>query len=267
MEQLIIINEEDRTTTARELYEFLELNPSHYSKWVKRNIVDNQFAVENTDFILLALQGEYSGRGQKATDYKLSIDFAKKLCMVSKSARGEQARNYFIEVEKQYQQLTTVPEIPPMVSEYLALSEEDRAIAFFTKTKEVRQLTEHNTELTTANEEMKPKAEFYDVVANSENWLSMQDVANIINLKRYGRNNLFKFLVKNEILVDSRTPYRRFVEACYFKVIESPYEYYMKGNKEKKSGINTKVVVSQRGLDYIVKLLRKKEGLLLKHVA
>lgn len=39
-------------------------------------------------------------------DYRLTIDFAKKLCMVSKSERGEQARNYFIEVEKRYKQIT-----------------------------------------------------------------------------------------------------------------------------------------------------------------
>lgn len=79
---------------------FLELNPSNYAKWCKSNIIDNPFAFENADWILLVPEEEYSGRGQKAVDYELTLDFAKKLCMVSKSERGEQARNYFIEVKK-----------------------------------------------------------------------------------------------------------------------------------------------------------------------
>lgn len=33
-------------TTARKLYAFLEMDKSHYSRWVKANIVDNEFATE-----------------------------------------------------------------------------------------------------------------------------------------------------------------------------------------------------------------------------
>ena len=36
-------------TTARKLYAFLEMDKSHYSRWVKANIVDNEFATENED--------------------------------------------------------------------------------------------------------------------------------------------------------------------------------------------------------------------------
>ena len=42
--------DEKGMTTARKLYEFLELNPSNYSKWLKRNITENEFAVMGEDF-------------------------------------------------------------------------------------------------------------------------------------------------------------------------------------------------------------------------
>lgn len=32
---------ENGMTTAKKLYEFLELNPSNYSKWYKTNIIEN----------------------------------------------------------------------------------------------------------------------------------------------------------------------------------------------------------------------------------
>ena len=42
--------DENGMTTAKKLYEFLELNPSNYSKWIKSNITDNEFAEENIDY-------------------------------------------------------------------------------------------------------------------------------------------------------------------------------------------------------------------------
>ncbi len=108
MNELIKINENGKTT-ARELYEFLELDLTHFSKWCKSNILENQFAEECKDYEVLALQGENPLGGRPSQNYSLSIDFAKKLCMVSKSKRGEQARNYFIEVEKRFKKVISNP--------------------------------------------------------------------------------------------------------------------------------------------------------------
>ena len=36
----------DGRTTATKLYDFLELNPSNYSKWFRKNILENEFAEE-----------------------------------------------------------------------------------------------------------------------------------------------------------------------------------------------------------------------------
>lgn len=87
----------DGNTTARKLYEFLELAPNNYSRWCKVNILDNEFAEEGNDFY--SSQRKSEGRGNFADDYKLTAKFAKKLSMTAKNERGEEARNYFIGVE------------------------------------------------------------------------------------------------------------------------------------------------------------------------
>ena len=109
MNELIRIQDNGRIS-AKDLYEFLELDKSHFMRWCKASIVDNQFASENSDYLQLAIDGENLLGGRPSQDFALSIDFAKKLCMISKSDRGEEARNYFIEVEKRYKnQLAQIP--------------------------------------------------------------------------------------------------------------------------------------------------------------
>lgn len=88
------IDEEGRTT-ARKLYEFLELAKGQFSRWSKTNIVDNSFAEEEVDYWGFDIDVE----GNKTKDYKLTASFAKKLAMCSHTPRGEQARNYFVKVE------------------------------------------------------------------------------------------------------------------------------------------------------------------------
>lgn len=85
-------------TTTKKLYAFLELDKSNYAKWCKKNILGNPYAEKDIDYIPFVLNGERGG--QATTDYKITSDFAKKLSMTSNSTRGEQARNYFIAVEK-----------------------------------------------------------------------------------------------------------------------------------------------------------------------
>ena len=101
------------------------------------------------------------------------------------------------------------------------------------------------------NEMMLPKAEFYDAVANSESLLSVGDVAKIINMG-FGRNKLFKFLRERHILQRNNTPYQRYINSGYFKVIEYKYEY------ERDKGVRvTKItMVKQKGVDFILKLVK-----------
>lgn len=86
-------------TTARKLYEFLEMRQGDYSRWVKSNITGNPFAIENEDYEVLTIDGENPKGGRPTQDFKLTANFAKKLSMQGKTERAEQAREYFIRVE------------------------------------------------------------------------------------------------------------------------------------------------------------------------
>lgn len=92
--------DENGMTTASKLYEFLELNPSNFTKWCKRNIENNNFASENVDYVRLVLEYESAVKGKTRIDYKLSSDFAKKLSMTGNTDRHEEARKYFIACEQ-----------------------------------------------------------------------------------------------------------------------------------------------------------------------
>ena len=106
--------DEEGMTTARKLYAFLEMDSKNYSRWCKRNITENEFAEENVDYFYSSLMKSEQGRGNFAEDYKLSASFAKKLSMQSKTAKGEQARQYFLKVEAKLKETVsrTVPMSP-----------------------------------------------------------------------------------------------------------------------------------------------------------
>lgn len=84
------------TVSARELYDKLGLPKQHWARWSRNNIEQNPFAAENEDWVALSIVG----RGFESKDYVIAIDFAKKLCMLAKTAAGEKIRNYFLECEK-----------------------------------------------------------------------------------------------------------------------------------------------------------------------
>ena len=106
----------------------------------------------------------------------------------------------------------------------------------------------------TENAEMKPKAEFYDTVANTESLFSMADVAKTLDMG-IGRNKLFAFLRDKGILDKDNHPYQKYVDAGYLRLVENHC----------KAGDNDVVYkctyVKQKGIDYIRKILLKERGL------
>lgn len=111
-------------TTARKLYGFLELAPQNFARWCKRNILDNDFATENEDYLRLFLKEETPTGGTiQREDYKLSAGFAKKLSMQSKTVKGEQARRYFLKIEEKLKESAhrTVPMTIPEQIQLLAM--------------------------------------------------------------------------------------------------------------------------------------------------
>lgn len=97
--------DEDGMTTARKLYTFLELAQGQFSRWVKSNIVDNEFATENEDYWRLDIDVETPTGGiVKRDDYKLTAHFAKKLSMKGNGEKAEEAREYFTHLEERVKQ-------------------------------------------------------------------------------------------------------------------------------------------------------------------
>lgn len=94
--------DKDGMTTASKLYAFLELLPSNFARWCKKNIVNNKFATENEDYFPFIMQEERDKpkNPKPKTDYKLTSEFSKKLSMTGNTEKHEQARNYFIACEQ-----------------------------------------------------------------------------------------------------------------------------------------------------------------------
>ncbi|RKI36606.1 hypothetical protein D7V86_24605 [bacterium D16-51] len=91
--------DENGMTTASNLYAFLELDSTHFSRWCNKNIANSKFATENKDYFPFTTEGERYNPKPK-TDYKITSEFAKKLSMTGNTERHEQARQYFIACEQ-----------------------------------------------------------------------------------------------------------------------------------------------------------------------
>ena len=136
------------------------------------------------------------------------------------------------------------------------ISSPEFGIKLLTELKEEKErrkaVEEQNSKLALENEEMKPKAEFYDAVTGGPTTLEVGTVAKILNCG-IGRNKLFEFL-KNEGILDGRNiPYQRYVDAGYFRAVETRY-LLPSGDYATYS----KTVVYQKGVDFIRKRLIKK---------
>lgn len=106
--------DENGMTTAKKLYDFLELNPGNYARWCKSNILENPFAEEGKDYYSSCMKSE--GKGNFADDFKLTAHFAKKLSMTQKNQKGEAARDYFTKVEDGAKEMTLrMQEISPQL--------------------------------------------------------------------------------------------------------------------------------------------------------
>ena len=96
--------DENGMTTAKKLYEFLELDSRNYSRWCKSNIIENEFAEENVDYWAFVIDEERNFNPNPTTDYKLTAHFAKKLSMKGNGTKAEEARDYFTTLEERVKQ-------------------------------------------------------------------------------------------------------------------------------------------------------------------
>jgi phage anti-repressor protein len=87
----------EQVVSGRRLHAFLEVK-TEYSHWINRRIEDGGF-LANEDFSPILTE---STGGRPSADHALKLDMAKELCMLERNARGKEARQYFIKLEKDW---------------------------------------------------------------------------------------------------------------------------------------------------------------------
>lgn len=104
MENQIIkikVEGDQQLVSARDLHKALEIK-KRFSAWKEQNFKDFE---EGTDFTGVPegtpVKGG-NGNVQYLDDYAVTLDMAKELCMMSKTAKGKEVRQYFIQVEKNW---------------------------------------------------------------------------------------------------------------------------------------------------------------------
>ena len=99
MDEVITVTLNDKhepVVSGRQLHEALGVN-SRYTTWFDR--MKEYGFTEGQDF--LPNLGKSTG-GRQATDHIIKLDMAKEIAMIQRTERGKQVRQYFIQVEKDF---------------------------------------------------------------------------------------------------------------------------------------------------------------------
>ncbi len=135
------------------------------------------------------------------------------------------------------------------VTTYLPFADENTKNLFRITLNTIKQQNEKINEL-------EPKAEFYNAVADSKSAISIQEMAKVLECG-FGQNKMFEFLRQKGLIYHRgkhNYPYQEYVDRGYFNLVEQKYD------TDKSTYIRPKILVYPKGIDYIRKLL-EKEGL------
>ena len=121
-----------------------------------------------------------------------------------------------------------------------------------TKLSMVQDLRKQNEEYKRQIADLEPKAQAYADLMTAQGYLQFLDVAALVET---GRNTLLQFLRKCKVLTKQsnyNVPYGRFTKNGMFKVVTS---------RSENGHISSVTMVSPKGLNYIYKLMKKKDVL------
>lgn len=102
MKNLINVNlneNQEPVVSGRQLHQVLEVN-TPYSMWFAR-MVEYGFT-ENQDFLLNNFVKQTGRGGHNKIDHVLKLDMAKEIAMLQRTDKGKEVRQYFIQVEKDF---------------------------------------------------------------------------------------------------------------------------------------------------------------------
>lgn len=96
----VTLNEkQEPVVSGRQLHQVLGVK-TEYKKWFSR-MTDYGFT-ENEDFVRVTQKCPTLGGVQNTTDHVLKLDMAKEIAMIQRTEKGKQIRQYFIQVEKDF---------------------------------------------------------------------------------------------------------------------------------------------------------------------
>lgn len=173
MTELIKVTyENDRpTVSGRDLHEKLEIK-TRYNDWFLR-MCEFGFA-EDDDYIAIT-QKRVTAQGNETsfTDHQLTLDMAKQICMIQRSDAGRRYREYFLEIEKAWNDPSAVMA---------------RSLIYAN-----RQLEAAKAQL----EEAQPKIDFANAVMASEETILIGDLAKLLkqNGVSTGERRLYYMLI------------------------------------------------------------------------
>lgn len=162
--------------SGRQLHEALGVN-SRYTTWFDR--MKEYGFTEGQDF--LPNLGKSTG-GRQATDHIIKLDMAKEIAMIQRTDKGKEVRQYFIQVEKDFNS-----------------PEKIMARALLMADKKVHKLEAQI-------EADRPKVLFADAVSASKSSCLIGELAKILkqNGIDIGQNKLFQWLRSNDYLISRR---------------------------------------------------------------
>lgn len=242
MNELISVSyDNDRPTVlGRDLHEKLGLK-TRYNDWFSR-MTEYGF-VENADYVAIT-QKRVTAQGNETTyiDHQLTLDMAKQICMIQRSDLGRQYREYFLEIERKWND--------PVTSMARSLVYANRQLASVTG-----QLEAANRQI----EADRPKVVFADAVSASEGSILVREMAKILNQNGVkevgGEKRLYAWLREHGYLTKSNQPMQRYMERGLFEVTEGVYQ--------KPDGcpfVSLTTRITGKGQQYFINLFVKEEA-------
>lgn len=227
MNELIKIsyeNAERPTVSDRELHEALEVKTA-YKDWFPR-MCEYGFT-EGEDFNPLKNeQVRTEGNRQvsrELTDHQLTIPMAKEICMLQRSEKGKQFRQYFIRVEEAWNS-------PEMIMK--------RALEI--ANEKVKALQVSVSQLTVDKQIMQPKADYFDELVDRNLLTGIRETAKELKVKQ---NTFVNFLLDKKYLYRDKKgklmPYAKPMENGLFEVKEF--------SNEKTGFSSTQVFITPKG--------------------
>lgn len=182
MNELINITLNDShepVVSGRQLHEALGVK-TPYSMWFDR-MVEYGFT-ENQDFLLNNFVKQTGRGGHNKVDHIIKLDMAKEIAMIQRTDKGKEVRQYFIQVEKDFNS-----------------PEKIMARALLMADKKVHKLEAQI-------EADRPKVLFADAVSASNSSCLIGELAKILkqNGIDIGQNKLFQWLRSNGYLISRR---------------------------------------------------------------